>query len=707
MGRLRRLCFGDPSLRRLSQQSVHLLSVLAYWIAGERDELALANDEMKSAQINAEPTTLSRVDASMRRIYTQALTIRGVEQTLLNLFSQGKLFGTVHTCIGQEFSGIAIAEALQPGDLIFSNHRCHGHFLARTGNVEGLIAELMGKQSGVCGGRGGSQHLCSEGFYSNGVQGGIVPVAAGLAFALQLRGLENIAVVFVGDGTLGEGAFYEALNIASKWQLPLFIVLENNLYAQSTSQTQTLAGDICGRAKAFGIETTQGDTWEPFTLIETANDCVEKVRRTRKPHFLQIDTYRLMAHSKGDDSRDKAEVERYWDVDPLSRFISDYPEEADQMREVVSNRVAAAVREAETENHALLKDSDEDPVNSLPCKWQPDAAESSERIVSLLHAALQRNMRRDERIVLIGEDIEGPYGGAFKVTRDLNSEFPGRVRNTPISEAAVVGLGNGMALSGLLPVVEIMFADFLFLAADQIVNHAAKFTYMYNNQVSLPLILRTPVGGKRGYGPTHSQSVEKHFMGVPGTMMLALNSRQDPGLLYDKLFATIDRPTIIIENKLLYGVRLSEPVPQGFVLERSDEVFPTVRLRPEASPDATIVCYGGMLTDVERAVGVLFEEHDVVCEIICPSQIYPLNVWPILESLEKSGRLLIVEEGVSFAAFSAEVIAQICEQRRDVLKKVTRLASRRHPIPSSGPLERKILPNPERIAEAVLRLVKD
>src|SRR5436189_2796296 len=134
MGRLRRLCFGDPSVRRLSQQSVHLLSVLAYWIAGERDELALANDEMKSAQINAEPTTLSRVDASMRRIYTQALTIRGVEQTLLNLFSQGKLFGTVHTCIGQEFSGIAIAEALQPGDLIFSNHRCHGHFLARTGN---------------------------------------------------------------------------------------------------------------------------------------------------------------------------------------------------------------------------------------------------------------------------------------------------------------------------------------------------------------------------------------------------------------------------------------------------------------------------------------------------------------------------------------------------------------------------------------------
>src|SRR5262249_5196901 len=152
---------------------------------------------MKSAQITAEPSRVNRIDPLARRLYTRALTIRSVEQTLLNLFTQGKLSGTVHTCIGQEFSGIAIAEALRRGDLIFSNHRCHGHFLARTGNVEGLVAELMGKQSGVCGGRGGSQHLCSEGFYSNGIQGGIVPVAAGLAFALELRGSENIALVFV------------------------------------------------------------------------------------------------------------------------------------------------------------------------------------------------------------------------------------------------------------------------------------------------------------------------------------------------------------------------------------------------------------------------------------------------------------------------------------------------------------------------------
>ena len=203
----------------------------------------------------------------LEQLYAKAILIRAVEQRLLHLFSQGKLFGTVHTCIGQEWSGVAVAEHLEKPDLVFSNHRCHGHFLARTDNVDGLIAEIMGKSSGVCGGRGGSQHLCWKGFYSNGVQGGIMPVAAGLALAQKLTGSGGITVVFIGDGTLGEGVVYETLNIASKWDLPLLVVLENNPYAQSTHQRQTLAGDICLRAEAFGIMARLGNTWEPEKLL--------------------------------------------------------------------------------------------------------------------------------------------------------------------------------------------------------------------------------------------------------------------------------------------------------------------------------------------------------------------------------------------------------------------------------------------------------
>jgi 2-oxoisovalerate dehydrogenase E1 component len=283
--------------------------------------------------------------------------------------------------------------------------------------------------------------------------------------------------------------------------LPLLIVLENNLYAQSTSQTQTLAGDICARAAAFGISTTHGNTWDPPSLIEAAKQCADKVRQEGKPHFFRIDTHRLMAHSKGDDSRDKREVEGYWDMDALTRFAREQPAEAAQLQTEISGRIEAAVKAADAVGYAAFRAEDEDAIGPRACGWKPVALQSSDRIVALLHASLRRNMQRDERIVLIGEDIEGPYGGAFKVTRDLSREFPGRVKNTPISEAAIVGLGNGMALNGLLPVVEIMFGDFLFLAADQIANHAAKFRYMYNEQVKVPLIVRTPMGGKRGYGP--------------------------------------------------------------------------------------------------------------------------------------------------------------------------------------------------------------
>ena len=243
-----------------------------------------------------------------------------------------------------------MAKALVPGDLIFSNHRCHGHFLARTGNVEGLIAEIMGKKAGVCGGRGGSQHLYAEGFYSNGVQGGIVPVAAGLALALQRRASSNIVVVFIGDGTLGEGVVYESMNIAAKWSLPLLIVLENNLYAQSTAQTQTLAGDICGRAASFGIETSAANTFDPIRLADVARACAEKVRHERKPHFLRVDTHRLMAHSKGDDNRPKEELGQSGAAEALSSFARNYVAEARAIQTTIAQRIDNAVAKAESDD---------------------------------------------------------------------------------------------------------------------------------------------------------------------------------------------------------------------------------------------------------------------------------------------------------------------------------------------------------------------
>lgn len=649
---------------------------------------------------------IRRGDAPAIEHYAQAMLIRSVEQRLLGLFAQGKLFGTVHTCIGQEWSGVAVAAALQPGDLLFSNHRCHGHYLAWTDDVDGLIAEIMGRQNGICGGRGGSQHLCSKGFFSNGIQGGITPVAAGFAFAQKLKGAGNMTAVFIGDGTLGEGVLYETLNIAAKWELPLLVVLENNDYAQSTPQNQTLAGDINARATAFGIKMFHSSTWQPQELLATSSECATYVRSHSRPVFLRIDTYRLMAHSKGDDDRNQEQVESYYNKDPITLYIRDSdPEVISQIITQHARRIDRAIARAASAPYAESAMTDDQvPPRCLPT-WTPTQWKKPERIVNILHDALWRNMHRDERIILLGEDIEGPYGGAFKVTKNLSCEFPGRVRNTPISEAALVGIGNGLALQGWLPVCEIMFGDFLALAFDQLLNHASKFHYMYNGQVRVPIIVRTPMGGRRGYGPTHSQSIEKHFMGLPGTTMLALNGRYDPGRLYDELFQSIDRPTIVIENKLLYGIRLTDEVPAGFLLEHSNERFPTTRLRPQSTPDATILCYGGMLSEVESAVETLFDSHDFVCEVVCPIQLYPLNPWPIVESVQKSGRLVIVEEGLNFAGFGAEVVAQVSASAPGVLNQVLRVAPPRHPIPSCGPLEKTLLPGEHHVVEAVVDLM--
>jgi len=640
-------------------------------------------------------------------LWQTAVLIRSFEERLLQLFSEGKVFGTVHTCIGQEFSGIAIAQALRPGDLVYSNHRCHGHYIARTGDVDGLMAEIMGRESGVCGGRGGSQHICSGGVFSNGVQGGIVPVSAGLAFAQKLRDTGNIVVVFIGDGTLGEGVVYESLNVAAKWELPLLVVLENNLYAQSTHQKFTIAGEILKRPEAFGIRTAEANTWELTDLIQHASDAVVYVRSRSLPLFFKIDSYRLMAHSKGDDDRDTAEVQRYWAIDPIARLRKDDPPRFGMLQAQAEATVTSAVRKAEAVPFTKSGRPERRELNETAV-WSSTVfpARPGDRVVSRIYQALRKSMEQNGRVVCLGEDIEGPYGGAFKVTKDLSLLFPGRVRNTPISEAAIVGISNGLAMGGLLPVCEIMFGDFLTLAMDQIINHAAKFRYMYNGQVSMPVVVRTPMGGKRGYGATHSQSLEKHFLGIPDTTVLAIHHRFDPSEVYERLLRTVEGPVLVIENKLLYGQYFSDWAPEGFSWEHTGELFPTSRLSCGQRPDLTIFCYGGMLLEVERVVDCLVDEHEIIPEIICPISLYPLNLGPILESVVRSGHLLTVEEGQGFCALGAEVLARIQEHCPEVIVRSRRLSAYPSAIPSCKPAEDVMLPGVEMIRKAVLQLVQ-
>ena len=255
---------------------------------------------------------------TLATLYERMYFIRRFEETLLDLFSQGKLVGTTHTYIGQEANGVGVIDHLDPSvDTVFSNHRCHGHYLAYSDDPFGLLCEVMGKAPGVCGGKGGSQHLCKGNFYSNGVLGSIVPVATGIALAEKRKGTGAVSTVFLGDGTLGEGVTYESLNMASLWELPVFFVVENNHYAQSTPVELELAGSIRARAEAFGVETGELDTTDVEQIHAAAGHGVSRIRETGKPFWLVLHTYRFSPHSKGDDTRDPAEIDARRERDPL------------------------------------------------------------------------------------------------------------------------------------------------------------------------------------------------------------------------------------------------------------------------------------------------------------------------------------------------------------------------------------------------------
>jgi TPP-dependent pyruvate/acetoin dehydrogenase alpha subunit len=282
------------------------------------------------------------------QLYEKLYTIRCFENLLLDKFSSGIFPGTTHTSLGHEANAVGVLSHAQENDVVVSNHRCHGHFLAYGGDPTALFAELMGKPGGVCGGVGGSQHLHWRNFYSNGIQGGTLAMAAGMAFAEKRAGRDAIVFDFMGDGTLGEGVVYECLNMISLWSLPILIVLENNHIAQTTPTEMAVAGSMTARFEAFGIPTTHLDTYDVTEILPVAGELTRIVRRESRPQALVLETARLGTHSKGDDTRDAMEVEQLWALrDPVefvSLFMTDFERTPIQFR--VMDRIQAAFEAA-------------------------------------------------------------------------------------------------------------------------------------------------------------------------------------------------------------------------------------------------------------------------------------------------------------------------------------------------------------------------
>ncbi len=654
-----------------------------------------------------------------REVLERVSLIRAVEERLLSLFAEGRLFGTTHTCIGQELCAVAVVGALDLSkDIVFAPHRCHGHYLMYSDNPDALIAEIMGRESGVCGGRGGSQHLCERNFYSNGIQGGLVPVTTGMALAEKMAGTGAVAVCFLGDGTTGEGAVYEAFNLASLWQVPVLFVLEHNGYAQSTPTSTTIAGDVAARAAAFGIATDERDAVDGPALCAHMSAVVDQVRRTSAPFFQILHTHRMAAHSKGDDDRAPEELARAKNACPLIPLRAEVGADvAAAIRTAAEARVDQSVARAEAtpvleidalaEERQLAESPTGDPMPALA----PVPDGDPQLVVQNLNQALHRLFESSDRVVMLGEDLADPYGGAFKVSRGLSTRFPDRVLSTPISEAGIVGVAGGLSLRGFRPIAEIMFGDFVTLCADQIINHLAKFRWMYNNKVIAPAVVRVAMGGRRGYGPTHSQSLEKMFLGVPGLAVVAISARHDPGELLRRAVMHDDRPVLFVEQKSLYARRLLAEPPPGTVLElaasEQHALYPTPTWRPVgAQADLTVVTYGAMTEVVEQAMARSFAEDELVAEYVVPAELAPLRIDPILESVRRTGRLLVVEEGTAPWGFGAEVVARIAENPATRSARCARVGARHLPIPNAKPAEDAVLPDVARVVSAMRSLVE-
>ena len=659
-----------------------------------------------------QPSSQREDDASSdRALYRGMKRIRLLEEEVLRLHSRGLLFGTTHTCLGQEAIAVGTLLHLAPQDRVFSNHRGHGHFLAQGGSARELIAELMGRATGVSGGRGGSQHLHQGRFVSSGVQGGLLPTALGTAMAAKQAGNGGVVVVFFGDGTLGQGVVYETMNMAALWRAPILFVLENNRIAQTTPIEDAVAGDMCLRASAFGIRAEELDVEDVRDVVSVAEGAFQYIRSQQAPFFLALNTFRLGPHSKGDDDRTPEDLKSWQERDPLLALGRRIPEdERSSVDMKLTTEIHACVEEATMA--AWPEESIEALTALAPTSAGRDpvarAGSPAPRVVESLNHALHQLMDYDQSVYVIGEDILDPYGGAFKVTKGLSDRFPDRVWSTPISEAGFVGMASGMALAGMSPIVELMFGDFVALASDQIVNTLAKLHFLSRGQARTNVVIRTPMGGGRGYGATHSQSLEKMFLGTPGIKVVAVSTVLDPGTLLYNAVAHDPNPVLFVENKLLYPERVRQSADgwmDDFELKVTGGLYPTATLNVAGGdvPDVTIICYGRTALMAMEAAKAIFVDREIVAEIVVVSQLSPLSMEGLSGSAARSGRVLALEEGTLEAGWASEIIARLVED--GFRGQARRIGALPCPIPSSRPLEDIVVPTVEFIRTGLENLL--
>ncbi len=656
-----------------------------------------------------ESSNLTLPPDKLEEIYTTMRRIRAFEERTAELFQEGLVKGTAHSYVGEEAIASAVGSILRDDDYMASNHRGHGHCIAKGAKLDRMMAELMGRDTGYCRGLGGSMHIADMNLNilgANGIVGAAMPLSTGTALAAKLRGTDQVVVAFFGDGGSNQGIFHESLNLASVWKLPVLFICENNQYALSTSYKRTTsAAQISDRAIGYQVPGVTIDGNDPVEVYNVVEEAVARARAGEGPTLIECLTYRWGQHSLRanlNDPRPEKELEEWIARDPMKvieKALLDNKVATQKRLNEIGKEVASELEEAV--NYG--KDSPEPNVAMMeaavysPHATYTEPVSKTDRELSFpaaLNEALEQEMKRDDSVFVMGEDV-GETGGIFTVTKGLMDKFgEDRVRDTPISEATFVGCGVGAAIAGMRPVVEIQIFDFIALTMDMLVNQAAKFRYMLGGGPTVPLVVRGPQGGGIRMAAQHSQSLEAWFTHVPGLVVVAPSTPYDAkGLLVSAI--RDDNPVIFLETKLSY-VGAGGPVPE--------ELYAIPIGKADVKREGTDVTVLATMAMVPRALTAATQlaREGIDVEVVDPRTLRPLDEETILASVRKTNRLVIVHEAWQTGGFGAEVSALAVEKGFDYLDApIQRVGARDVPMPYNDELELEVIPSIERIANAV------
>lgn len=652
------------------------------------------------------------------KMFEKMYLIRYFEEKVVELFKKGFIRGATHVYLGEEAVATGACLAIREDDYITSTHRGHGHCIAKGADLKKMMAELLGKETGYCKGKGGSMHIADIGLGilgANGIVGGGIPIAAGAALSCQYTNTDRVVLCFFGDGASNQGSFHESLNLASVWKLPVVYICENNEFAVTTPQSEsTSVKDISIRAKSYGMKGVKIDGNNVLEVYNVVKRSVEEARKRKGPILIEAKTYRWEGHYLGDPQvyRTEDEIKRWKKEEPIEKFkkyVIDKKILLEKDIEEIKDKARVLIEEAE---EFAMKSKLPSPSNLREDLFAPVEEPSISCINSkgstlpqreltyaeALNEALEEEMNRDTNVVLIGEDI-GLHGGAFQVTKGLYKKFgKGRVRNTPVSEAAIAGTAVGASLTGLRPVAEIMYIDFATIAMDQIVNQAAKIRFMFGGKAKLPLVIRTMCGAGTGSAAQHSQSLEAWFYHIPGLKVAIPSTPYDAkGLL--KTAIRDDNPVIFIEYKRLYYA-VKGPVPKDEYLIP----FGKADIKREGK-DITVVATSAMVHEALKAQEVLNKEG-ISLEVIDPRTLYPLDKDTIIESVKKTSKLIIVHEAIIRGGVGGDIASIVIDEAFDYLDApIKRIGGLDVPMPYAKNLEEEVIPDYEDIIKTVREIL--